>query len=151
MAASCVCDHDSGFLETRNGWSSSEICLRPSKWLHPVETGMAGRFPKSAWGLLKGRILCLRSRQRLRQNGGFGAFTCTDADDIFRALDAICINLISEGEDVEAREAIRVFEGVPWYYKYIAAQRLERVRSMFSDKWPHFQESDDESEDDADL
>ncbi|KFY66542.1 hypothetical protein V496_02011 [Pseudogymnoascus sp. VKM F-4515 (FW-2607)] len=70
-----------------------------------------------------------------------------DANDIFRALEEICINLISEGEDVEAREAIRVFERVPRYYKHIAAQRLERVRSMFSDKWPHFQESDDESDD----
>ena len=77
MAASCVFDHDSGFLETRNCWSISEVCLGPSKRPHPLsgimttaswKRGMVGWLQKSAWGLSNGCILCMRSRQWLPGN-----------------------------------------------------------------------------------
>ena len=115
MAASCVFDHDSGFLETGDGWSivtsasglsngrilclrsrqqlhgngerlvGCDVCLGPLERPHPASSittaaswkrRMVGRFPKTASGFSKGRILCLRSRQRLHGNGrwlaGFG-------------------------------------------------------------------------------
>lgn len=59
-----------------------------------------------------------------------------DAYDLIRVLKEICRNLISEGKKAEACEAISVFGGMPRYYKHIAAERLERVRSMWHDKWP---------------
>jgi hypothetical protein len=67
----------------------------------------------------------------------------TDANDLFRALEEICTNLISEGQLVEAREATDVFERVPPYYKHIAAERLERVRGIWHDTHPSDQEWDD--------
>ncbi|KFZ24196.1 hypothetical protein V502_01324 [Pseudogymnoascus sp. VKM F-4520 (FW-2644)] len=59
-----------------------------------------------------------------------------DAYDLIRLLKEICRNLISEGQQVEACRAISVFGHMPRYYKHIAAERLERVRSMWHDKWP---------------
>lgn len=58
------------------------------------------------------------------------------AYDLIRVLKEICRNLISEGRQAEACTAISVFGHMPRYYKHIAAERLERVRSMWYDKWP---------------
>jgi hypothetical protein len=57
------------------------------------------------------------------------------ANDVFRTLEDICTNLISEGEKVEACKAMSVFERMLPYYKHITQGRLERARSISHDKW----------------
>jgi hypothetical protein len=59
-----------------------------------------------------------------------------DANNLFRVLEEICTNLISEGQQVEACNAISVFERMPPYYKHITQERLQRARSIWHDKWP---------------
>jgi hypothetical protein len=59
-----------------------------------------------------------------------------DADDLYRVLEEICTNLISQGDQVGAYEAITGFRRIPPYYKHIAAERLQRARSLWHDKWP---------------
>ena len=63
-------------METGDGWLDTEICLGPLEWLHPVSSiipaalwkqEMVGWLQNSASGLSKGRILRLRSRQRLTE------------------------------------------------------------------------------------
>ncbi|KFZ18720.1 hypothetical protein V501_01053 [Pseudogymnoascus sp. VKM F-4519 (FW-2642)] len=60
-----------------------------------------------------------------------------DADDLYRVLEEICTNLISQGDQLEAYEAITGFGRIPRYYEHIAAERLQRARSLWHDKWPN--------------
>lgn len=72
----------------------------------------------------------------------------SDAIDIFRALEEICINLISGNDGLEASRAIGVFERMSSLYE-LAEERLERVQSMYIDKWPPIYR--DEYPDDPDI
>ena len=59
-----------------------------------------------------------------------------DADDLYGVLEEICTNLISQGDQFGAYEAITGFGRIPPYYEHIAAERLQRARSLWHGKWP---------------
>lgn len=107
----------------------TQICLKPVERLHSLsgittvaswKRGMGGWLQKSAWGLSNGRILCLRSRPRLRRNrgwlAGFGTFTCTASSgyEIYPEAQSLR-NLWSDTEALQPTTARKARNHVePW-------------------------------------
>lgn len=96
----------------------------------------------SSWGYkLVAQLVLLEVRGLGRHADFHGGVQCicdpstcrhtADFNDILRALEEICIDLIFKSRLAEARRAMSIFERMPSYYNHIVTERLERVQIAY--------------------